>query len=117
MRACSLERADSELLEIAGGEWTMCSMRYMSFYKQIFENTDFSESDMTGTIFKKCTVKNCVFNEIVSDNMAFLDCDIRSSDINGADLTVMSFEGSKIDLQQCVLIAEQLSKASFEPSE
>ena len=114
MTGSSFEGSDCELIEIKGGDWSYCDLRYLNFYKQDFSNIRFRECDMSGTEFRKCTLRNCDFHSAIMDGASFEESDIRGSDINGSDLRVVSFKKAKIDLQQCVLLAEQLSGGQFE---
>lgn len=117
MTGSAFEGSDCELMQINGGDWSFCQLRYLSFCKQSFENIRFYEADLSGTKFRKCNIIGCEFNNTIAENLSFDCCDLRGSDINGMDLRTVDFKGSKVDLQQCVLIAEQYTEAVFEPIE
>ena len=112
MTGSSFVDSDS-LSEIVGGDWSYTELRYLRFSKQVFDEIKFSGADLTGCRFEKCTFKNCDFNEAIMHETHFFGSDIRTSSFTNVDFLGVNLKSARVDLQQCILIAEALMEVKY----
>ena len=116
MIGSSLMDTDCSLVSITDGDWSYTEMRFLEFDKQMIERVNFTGSDFTGTSFILCILSECNFTDIITHNLSFRHSDIRTSHL-GLDqnsLLSIDFQNTKVDLQQCILLAEAIG-ATYSP--
>ena len=69
---------------------------------------------MTDSKFTRCKIVECDFTKAIVTRMSMQDSDIRTSSIDGIDVLAVDLKNAKIDLEQCVIIAEAMG-AKYKP--
>ena len=93
-------------LTIEGGDWSLCGLRFAEFRKKKLKGVRFAWADLAESKFIGCRVEDCDFAQAVMHNVSFYQSDIRGSDFSATDLTALDLRGAKVDLEQCLRIAE-----------
>lgn len=114
MTGSSFIECDFSLLSIIGGDWSYTELRYLDFDKKDLNGVNFTGADLTGTNMTRCKIKECNFQEIVADKMSFRDSDIRTSTIDHMDILSVNLKNTKVDIPQCIAIAEAIG-AKYKP--
>lgn len=106
MTGSSFIDADAEYFQISGGDWSYTELRYLKFVKQNLDHVNFNGADLTGTRFEKCSLRDCCFDEIATHELSFYGSDLRGATFQGTELLDIDFRKAKVDLKQCVALAE-----------
>lgn len=114
MTGSDFVNADCDLLEIVGGNWSYTILRNLDFRKKVLEGVNFFGADLTGSSFYQCVLRDCDFREAAVHRVSFRSADLRGSNMEGLDFFNMDLQGAKVDLAQCVAIA-QAHEAVFQP--
>lgn len=114
MTGSALSETDCALIDIIGGDWSYTELRYVEFDRKTFSDVNFRGADLYGTAFRKSTLIRCNFEEALMHEVSFQGADIRSCELRNTDLYHTDFKDTKVDLQQCVAIAESRG-ARYEP--
>ncbi len=115
MTGSDFRDADCAILQIKGGDWSYTNLRKLSFQKQDLCNIRFFGADLTKCHFNQCKMNSCEFDEAIFYETSFYQCDIRHSTIDRVDILEASFREAKLDLEQCVAIAEFLTEGKYTP--
>lgn len=115
MTGSSFIEAECESIQICGGDWSYTDMRKLSFHKQDLSNVRFFGADLTECHFNQCKMNGCEFDEAVIHNTSFYKSDLRHSSIERIDLLEASFREVKLDIEQCVAIAEFVTGGKYTP--
>lgn len=107
--------ADCASIQISGGDWSYTNLRNLSFQKQDFCDIRFLGADLSGCHFNQCKMNGCDFNEAIVHETSFYKSDIRNSSIENLNIFEISFRQAKLDIQQCVTIAEYVTEAIYTP--
>ena len=100
--------ADCSVMTIAGGDWSYTQLQHVEFDRKEMEDISFRGADLTGAVFSRSTVRGCDFSEAVVREMRITDCDLRGSDTSYMDITAVHFKNTKLDLTQCIQMAEAM---------
>jgi uncharacterized protein YjbI with pentapeptide repeats len=98
---------------ILGGDFSYTQLRYQEFINQYFEGIRFFGADLTGSKFIKCTLKRRDFSEAMMHESSFFDSDIKQSNINNINCSAIDLRNTKVDLSQCIAIAESTARVRF----
>ena len=109
--------AECGLAHIIGGDWSYTVLRKQSFHKLDLCNVRFSGADLTGCHFNQCKMNGCEFNEAIAHETSFYKSDMRHSSLESFPIMEASFRQTKLDLEQCVLIAEYVTEGRYTPDE
>lgn len=109
--------ADCAMLRVVGGDWSYTSLRKQSFQKQNLSDMRFYGADLTGCHFNQCKMNGCEFDEAIVHETSFYKSDLRHSTIDRIDITQVSFKAAKLDLEQCVRIAEFVTEGKYTPDD
>lgn len=100
-----------------GGDFSYTVLRKQSFKKQDLSNIRFRGADLSGCVFNECRLTGCEFDEAVVHETSFYKSDLRHSSLGSINIHEASFRQTKLDLEQCVSIAEQLTEGRYTPDE
>jgi len=109
--------AECGLACIIGGDWSYTVLRKQSFNKHDLCNIRFFGADLTECDFNECKMNGCEFNEAIAHKTSFYKSDIRHSSLDSFPILEASFRQTKLDLEQCVLIAEYVTEGRYTPDE
>jgi len=107
--------ADCAMLQIVGGDWSYTNLRKQSFQKQDLSNIRFSSADLSECHFNQCKMNNCEFDEAIVHETSFYKSDLRHSSIDRLDILNASFRQAKLDIEQCIIIAEYVTEGRYTP--
>jgi uncharacterized protein YjbI with pentapeptide repeats len=62
-------------------------------------------------------MNKCDFSEAIAHDTSFYKSDLRNSVLDSFDILEASFRQTKLDLTQCVLIAEYVTEGRYTPDE
>lgn len=114
MTGSALSETDCSLIDILGGDWSYTELRYVEFDRKTFTGVSFRGADLYGTSFRRCTLTDCNFEESLLHEASFQGSDIRTCELRNTDLAGTGFLNAKVDLEQCIAIAESRG-AVYEP--
>ena len=108
---------DSEcgIATIIGGDWSYTNLRKQSFQKMDLSNTRFFGAELSKCSFNQCNLQYCDFREAIAHETSFYKSDLRHASLESFSILDASFRQAKLDLQQCVLIAETLTEGQYLP--
>lgn len=107
--------SECPLAVIRGGDWSYTVLRGLSFHKQDLHGVCFWGADLSECVFNECDLTGCEFSEATAKETSFYRSDLRGSVLESFPLQEASFRGAKLDLTQCVLLAETLTGARYLP--
>lgn len=108
MTGSSFRHVDCTKLNISGGDWSYTDLRLAEFQKQRLEGIDFRGADLTGSRWISCRIADCNFTECMAHGMSVRDSDLRGSILQHGDLLTMELTSAKVDMLQCVALAEAM---------
>ena len=117
MTGSNFLNAECELAQIIGGDWSYTVLRKQSFHKVDLCNIRFFGADLTECHFNECKMNGCEFNEAIAHETSFYKSDLRHSSVESFNILEVSFRQTKLDLEQCVLIAEYVTEGRYTPDE
>ncbi len=105
---CDFSGSDLSGTIITGGSyaftnWNECDLRDMDFTGIKLEHADFRGCNLQKAIFKDCDLTSAMLQGANLKN-----ADLRGAVTNGVDLGGLTFQKTKLDLQQAVQLAESL---------
>lgn len=109
--------AECGLAKIIGGDWSYTVLRKQSFHKLDLCNIRFFGADLTECHFNQCKMNGCEFNEAIAHDTSFYKSDLRHSSLESFPILDASFRQTKLDLEQCVLIAEYVTEGRYTPDD
>jgi uncharacterized protein YjbI with pentapeptide repeats len=97
--------ADCQDVLISEGDQRYSQFRYSKFRSSEFnscnfEEADFQGTDLSGSIFRKCNLKNAEMSKVKLQN-----ADLRGSQIEGLHLNAEDVRGAIVDLPQAMIFA------------
>lgn len=107
--------ADCAMLQIVGGDWSYTNLRKQSFQKQDLSNIKFFGADLSDCHFNQCKMNSCEFDEAIVHETSFYKSDLRHSSMERIDVLNASFRKAKLDVEQCVIIAEYVTECIYTP--
>ena len=117
MTGSDLTNTECALLQIEGGDWSYTNLRKLSFQKQNLCGIRFFGADLSGCCFNQCKMNGCEFDEAIVHDTSFYKSDIRGATFERVNLFEVSFRQAKLDIGQCVTIAEHLTEGKYSPEE
>jgi uncharacterized protein YjbI with pentapeptide repeats len=109
--------AECGLAQIIGGDWSYTVLRKQSFHKVDLSNVRFFGADLTECHFNECKMSGCEFNQADAHETTFYKSDMRHSSLESFNILEASFRQTKLDLEQCVLIAEYVTEGRYTPDQ
>lgn len=109
--------SDCGLMRIIGGDFSYTVLRKQAFQKSDLSNIRFFGADLTECHFNNCKMNNCDFSEAIAYKTSFYKSDIRRSSLLSFNISEASFRFAKLDLEQCVQIAEFMTEGRYTPDE
>jgi uncharacterized protein YjbI with pentapeptide repeats len=73
------------------------------------------KADLTGCIFNECKLTGCEFEEAVIKETSFYKSDLRGATLGNMNVSEAGFRLAKLDLEQCVYIAERMTDGKYTP--
>ncbi len=117
MTGSSFIYAECSFLDIVGGDWSYTYLADIDFSKQKINGVRFFGADLTNVCFEKCTVTDCDFTGATINGMSFKNADIRGCCLSETNVLTVNFSGARVDLEQCVLLAEIICGIKYEPDD
>ncbi len=117
MTGSDFSDADCAMLEIIGGDWSYANLRKQSFQKQKLSNVRFYGANLTACHFNQCEMNACEFDDAIVHETSFYRCDLRGSTIEGMNILGANFKEAKLDIRQCVIIAEFVTDGKYTPED
>ncbi|MEG0013892.1 MAG: hypothetical protein RSG75_06110 [Cellulosilyticaceae bacterium] len=62
-------------------------------------------------------MQECEFDEVTSKQISFYGSDLRGAAIEQLDILAINLKKAKLDLQQCINIAEDITEGKYVPQE
>jgi uncharacterized protein YjbI with pentapeptide repeats len=109
--------AECGLAQIIGGDWSYTVLRKQSFHKVDLCNVRFFGADLTESHINECKMSGCEFNQADAHETTFYKSDMRHSSLESFNILEASFRQTKLDLEQCVLIAEYVTEGRYTPDQ
>jgi uncharacterized protein YjbI with pentapeptide repeats len=117
MTGSSFIYAECSFLDIVGGDWSYTYLADIDFSKQKIRGVRFFGADLTNDCFEKCTASQCDFTGAIVNGVSFKNADIRGCSLNETNVLAVNFSGARVDLEQCVLLAEIFTGVKYEPED
>lgn len=103
--------------QIFGGDWSYTVLRKQSFQKQNLSGIRFLGADLSHCCFNTCNLTSCQFDEAVAHETSFYKSDLRGASLQAFPMQEAGFRQAKLDLAQCVMMAEILTEGRYTPEE
>lgn len=103
--------ASCDTMSVFGGDWSYTVLRHQVFLKQDFSGVNFTGAELSGCKFRFCRLNACNFNEAIVHETSFYGSDLRDACIDALEIADIDWKDAKLDVYQCVLIAENLTQA------
>jgi len=117
MTGSDLTNTECAMLQIDGGDWSYTNLCKLSFQKQNLCGIRFFGADLSGCHFNQYKMNGCEFDEVIVHDTSFYKSDIRGSSMERLNFFEVSFRQAKLDIGQCVAIAEHLTEGKYCPEE
>jgi fluoroquinolone resistance protein len=114
---CDFAGARLNGVDIKHSAFLSCLFNGASFFGTRLESCKMTGSDLSGCHFNQCKMNNCEFDEAIVHDTSFYKSDIRGSTMERLNLFEVSFRQAKLDISQCVTIAEHLTEGKYSPDE
>lgn len=117
MTGSDFRDTECHLARMNGGDWSYTMLQRQSFQKQDLSHIRFCGADLSDCHFNQCNLTGCAFDEAIAYNTSFYKSDLRQATFASFPIIEASFRKAKLDLEQCVLIAEALTEGRYAPEE
>ena len=101
-------------MTVEGGDWSYANLANLKFSRQKLTKVCLHEASLAGAVFKECDLSGCDLTRATVQGARFEACDLRGSRIDGVAVEQASWKDSKIDLAQCIVIAQEVTGAVFD---
>ena len=100
--------ASIDCMNIKGGDWSYTCLKELDFSKMELSGISFEGADLSRCKLEKCLIDGCRFYGANLQGVSFRGSDLRGSDLTGIEVLEADFKNTKVDLEQCVVIASAL---------
>ena len=114
LMGCEVLGARCTGMSVQGGDWSYANLANLKFSRQTLHGVRLRETALSGCSFSECDLTDCDLTRATVHGASFRACDLRGSVLDGVAVTEASWAGSKIDLAQCIVIAQEATGAVFE---
>ena len=101
-------------MRIEGGDWSYANLAGLKFVRQTLTKVRLCEASLARCAFRECDLTECDLTRATVRGAAFEGCDLRGSRLDGVAVAEARWTGSRIDLLQCVTIAQEVTGAVFD---
>ena len=106
--ASSFIKANTAGWVIRGGNFSYALLSGAKFKKDDLSDMNFSHADMQDCDLSFANLSGCDLSYAMLQGASLIGADLRGADITGTDLGQCRMKGTKIDLQQAVLLAQRM---------
>lgn len=114
MLGCEVLGARCTQMAVRGGDWSYANLAGLRFSRQELRDVRLREASLAGCTFASCDLTGSDLTRATVRGARFSDCDLRGAALDGVAFGEADWRGSKIDLAQCLVIAQQLTGAVYE---
>lgn len=114
MLGCEVLGARCTAMAVRGGDWSYANLAGLKFSHQELRDVRLRETALTDCAFKGCDLTGSDLTRATVHGASFTDCDLRGARLDGVAVAEATWRGSKIDLAQCVTIAQEVTGALYE---
>ena len=114
MLGCEVLGARCTAMAIYGGDWSYANLAGLKFSHQELRDVRLCEAALTNCTFRDCDLTGSDLTRATVHGASFTDCDLRGARLDGVAVAEATWRGSKIDLTQCVAIAQEVTGAVYE---
>lgn len=95
-------------LRVTGGDWSFVSLRRADLAGITFSDTRLVEADFTGANLTGAALRDCDLSNAKLTHAKLAKADLRGSTLAGLDLATITLDGTRLDVEQAVVIATSL---------
>lgn len=114
MLGCEVLGARCTAMAVRGGDWSYSNLAGLKFAHQGLRDVRLREAALTDCTFKDCDLTGSDLTRATVHGASFAGCDLRGARLDGVAMAEASWRGSKIDLAQCIVIAQEGTGAIYE---
>ncbi|MBS5450874.1 MAG: pentapeptide repeat-containing protein [Coriobacteriia bacterium] len=114
MLGCEILGARCTAMTVRGGDWSYANLAGLKFAHQELRDVRLREVSLTNCTFRSCDLTGSDLTRATARGASFTDCDLRGARLDGIAVAEATWRGSKIDLAQCIAIAQEVTGATYE---